>query len=99
MNFAVRARAPSGPVLVAGLLTLVLCAGDAFAQAAPRGAAPTEHQGKRYALVIGNTFYEPPIESLVNPKKDARDMCATLRRVGFEAQCFENIKTRREMEE
>lgn len=66
---------------------------------APRSADPEHHTGKRYALVIGNTAYDPPIEQLVNPKKDSRDMCAALKRLGFEVSCFENVKTRRDLVE
>ena len=66
----------------------------------PRSADQLEqHQGKRFALVIGNTAYEPPIEQLVNPKKDSRDMCAALKRLGFEVACHENLKSRRDMVE
>jgi len=75
------------------------------APAAP-GARPSyqqsdslEYQGKRYALVIGNTSYDPPLEQLVNPKKDSRDMCEALRRMRFEVTCLENLKTRRDMVE
>jgi len=64
----------------------------------PRSSGELEqHQGKRYALVIGNTAYDPPIEQLINPKKDSRDMCAALKRLGFEVSCHENLKTRRDL--
>jgi hypothetical protein len=58
-----------------------------------------EYLGKRYALVIGNTSYEPPLEQLVNPKKDSRDMCDALKRMRFEVSCHENIKSRRDFVE
>ena len=55
-------------------------------------------QEKRLALVIGNSDYKfaPPLE---NPKNDARDMCATLRKLNFEVFCHENQKTKREMKD
>lgn len=80
-------------------------ANPAATAAAPASSYPRssdqleQHQGKRYALVIGNTAYEPPIEQLVNPKKDSRDMCAALKRLGFEVSCHENVKSRRDMVE
>lgn len=72
---------------------------SSYAPPARSGDQLEQHQGKRYALVIGNTAYEPPIEQLVNPKKDSRDMCAALKRLGFEVACVENVKTRRELVE
>jgi len=42
------------------------------------------HSQKRVALVIGNSAYQhaPRLE---NPKKDATDMAAVLKQLGFEA--------------
>lgn len=59
--------------------------------AAPSLAAP-EH---RLALVIGNTRYAGADE-LVNPANDARDMCAALKRLGFETLCHHDVRTRKE---
>jgi hypothetical protein len=47
-------------------------------------AAPTEAQAeRRIALIIGNSVYQNTAE-LRNPKNDAADMAATLRRLEFE---------------
>ncbi len=45
--------------------------------------APAAHAEKRIALVIGNAAYQSTAE-LKNPKNDAIDMAAALRRLGFE---------------
>ena len=58
--------------LVVGLLALVLVLSASVALAAGR-----------VALVVGNSTYAH-IGRLQNPDNDARDMCAALRRLGFE---------------
>ena len=79
---------------------MFLCRGEHCAlRTVARDCQLEQHQGKRYALVIGNTAYDPPIEQLVNPKKDSRDMCGALKRLGFEVSCHENVKSRRDMVE
>jgi Caspase domain len=81
---------------------LFAIAATAFLLGAPqdlRAQATNDGRGNRFALVIGNSSYEPPIEPLANPKKDARDMCAALRRLQFDVQCVDNLRTRREMKE
>jgi hypothetical protein len=56
------------------LLALCLFAG---------AVVPAAHTEKRVALVIGNSAYENTTE-LKNPRNDAADMAAVLRRLGFE---------------
>ncbi len=46
-------------------------------------AAPAAHANKRVALVIGNSAYQHT-PKLDNPKNDAADMTATLKKHGFE---------------
>jgi peptidoglycan/xylan/chitin deacetylase (PgdA/CDA1 family) len=45
--------------------------------------APQPSIGRRVALVIGNSSYRPPAEELANPRNDATDMAAALRKHGF----------------
>lgn len=54
--------------------------------------------GKRYALVIGNSDYKH-LPKLDNPRNDASDMCAALKKLGFEAMCFLNQRSKREMKD
>lgn len=69
---------------LAAILVFVLTA----LLAAPSLAA-TEH---RVALVIGNAHYAGADE-LVNPLHDAQDMCAALKRLGFETMCHNDVGT------
>jgi uncharacterized caspase-like protein len=73
-----------------GFLVALVAAVLALA-AAPLQAAP-EH---RVALVIGNARYAGADE-LVNPQHDAADMCAALKRLGFESHCYTDVKTRKD---
>jgi uncharacterized caspase-like protein len=72
-------------IFVAGVAAALVLA------AAPARAAP-EH---RVALVIGNAHYAGDSE-LVNPLHDADDMCAALKRLGFETLCHNDVKTRKD---
>jgi uncharacterized caspase-like protein len=54
--------------------------------------AEPEH---KVALVIGNSKY-PGESALINPVNDADDMCAALKRLGFETLCHKDLKTRKE---
>ena len=58
------------------LLTAVLLLGAFFA------ADPSAAQGKRIALVVGNSEYKHT-GRLENPKNDAADMAAALKKLGF----------------
>jgi len=53
------------------------------AVAIPKVAATKSSQGRRVALVIGNSAYEN-VPALPNPQKDAAAMAAVLRNIGFE---------------
>ena len=62
-------------------------------------AVPAENPGavmSRKALVIGNSAYRA-LPRLGNPVNDARDICAALERLGFEATCLFDVPTKREM--
>lgn len=56
----------------------------------------TETQGKRIALVIGNSAY--PAQRLTNPQNDAADMAAKLKTLGFEVILLQN-GTKRQMDD
>ncbi|WP_291860514.1 caspase family protein [Bradyrhizobium sp.] len=49
-----------------------------------RAAATAAKQGRRVALVIGNSAYQE-VTALANPRKDADAIAITLRNLGFEA--------------
>lgn len=49
---------------------------------------------RRVALVIGNSRYKNLAE-LPNPKNDAEDVCAALKRLSFEVSCFFDIRDRK----
>lgn len=71
-------------------LGLAACASQPGTPAA--GTAPA-----RVALVIGNAAYEngPP---LVNPTHDGEDMCAALKKLGFQTLCHRNLRSRDEFD-
>lgn len=73
------------------LLTLSLGSGVAHAQrgVAVEGTGP--RPGKRMALAIGNSAYDPSIGKLVNPAHDAEDMAGALRGLGFRVTLKENL--------
>ncbi len=56
---------------------------DRAAAAAARIAVPAPAEGRRVALVVGNSAYAHTTP-LANPANDARDMAAALREVGFQ---------------
>lgn len=64
--------------------------------AAPAAASPGEPG--RVALVIGNANYRA-LPKLPNPRNDAQDMCASLRRLGFAVVCAIDVPTRRALRE
>ncbi|MBI3897479.1 MAG: caspase family protein [Gammaproteobacteria bacterium] len=53
---------------------------------------------QKVALVIGNAEYSAA-ERLINPLNDAADMCASLKRLGYETLCYLNLKNRKEFVE
>jgi tetratricopeptide (TPR) repeat protein len=72
----------------------------------PAVAAPTvapsvvkttaARQGRRVALVIGNSAYRN-VPALVNPQKDAEAIAASLRNIGFESVTLANDVTREKL--
>lgn len=56
--------------------------------AIPAAAAPRLKQGRRVALVIGNSGYVN-VPALPNPERDAAAMAATLRAIGFDVVTLE----------
>jgi uncharacterized caspase-like protein len=71
--------------LVAWLLLLAGC------------RTPIDDGTRRVALVIGNADYEIATP-LANPGNDARDMCAALKKLGFDAACLFNLRDREAMD-
>ncbi|MGD0851364.1 tetratricopeptide repeat protein [Bradyrhizobium sp.] len=53
-------------------------------------------QGRRVALVIGNSAYKN-VPALVNPQKDAAAIAASLRNIGFESVTLANDATREKL--
>jgi hypothetical protein len=64
-----------------GVIWLALGAGDAFAQ-------------RRVALVVGNSEYKDTSIALTNPKSDASDIAATLKKLGFDVLLTLDSSTR-----
>lgn len=85
-----RSRHLASAARVAAALVL---AGLAACAGPKKADAPAE----RVALVIGNSAYRaaPP---LVNPRHDAEDMCAALRRLRFEVRCEMDVPDRAAMD-
>lgn len=56
-------------------------------------AAPAMLGEKRHALVVGNAAYKsvPALENSVN---DSRDVCNALKKVGFQATCATDVRTK-----
>ena len=79
--------------LVLGLFWIALPWADARAQAS--GTIKAE---AKVALVIGNARYAnaPPLR---NPGNDATDMCAALRKLGFEVICKLDLANKREFKD
>lgn len=82
------------------IFVLIMPGGDMAALAAPRskanknaGRALIREQptGKRVALVIGNSDYHDPRDSLPNPTNDASDITIALRKFGFEVIIGKNL--------
>jgi tetratricopeptide (TPR) repeat protein len=59
-------------------------------------AVPAKPQGKRVALVIGNSDYRS-VPVLPNPKRDAATIADALRRTGFQSVTLVNDLTREQM--
>src|ERR1700676_4029812 len=64
------------------LLRLIVAAATAVAAFPIMAAPPASADGKRVALVIGNSAYRN-VQALPNPPNDAGDLAAALNRLGF----------------
>ena len=49
--------------------------------------------GTRHALVVGNADYKFAPQ-LANPSNDSRDICTSLKKLGYQATCAVDVKTR-----
>lgn len=67
-------------------LAVVLCGAAAL-------PLPAQSAAPRVALVIGNAAYQK-IEPLKNPRNDADDVCATLKRLAFRVHCHFDLASR-----
>ena len=63
---------------------------------APSAVAAPQPQGRRVALVIGNSDYRA-VPMLPNPKRDATTVADALRRTGFQSVTLANDLTREQM--
>jgi uncharacterized caspase-like protein len=52
----------------------------------------------RIALVVGNAHYAS-VGPLRNPENDARDMCTSLKQLGFQTQCLVDVANKRDFKE
>ena len=66
--------------------------------AAPAAPAAVASQGRRVALVIGNTAYQK-VSALANPQRDAESVAAALRGIGFEVVTLATDATREKLVE
>jgi hypothetical protein len=71
------------------LLRLIVAAAIAIVAFTIIGAAPVSADGKRVALVIGNSAYRN-VPALPNPPNDAGDLAAALNRLGFAVTLITN---------
>jgi tetratricopeptide (TPR) repeat protein len=62
----------------------------------PHAIQPQPKQGRRVALVIGNSSYKT-VPALPNPEKDAEAIAASLRNVGFDAVTLATDLTREKL--
>lgn len=58
--------------------------------------ATTAKQGRRVALVIGNSAYKT-VPTLINPQRDAEKIAASLRAIGFDSVTLESDATREKL--
>lgn len=75
--------APSKAENATSVPTPAIVASIATKPLAPRAAQTSVAQGRRIALVIGNSAYKN-VAPLANPQKDAAVIAASLRNIGFE---------------
>lgn len=73
------------PALAAGLWF--------FAIPAFSDTIPIAKGEKRHALVVGNAAYKS-VPSLENPVNDSREICNSLTKLGFQATCAADVKTK-----
>lgn len=79
------------------LYFLLVLLGPASAEARAEGNRVIQTDSK-VALVIGNAHYTNALP-LKNPGNDASDMCAALRKLGFEVICKLDVPTKREFKD
>lgn len=83
---------PGGQCFVRWLRRVVPVAGLMLAAAAAMGNTGLP-SGSRHALVVGNAAYKavPALENSVN---DSREVCNSLKKLGFQATCAADVKTK-----
>jgi tetratricopeptide (TPR) repeat protein len=75
---------------------VTVAAAAAVAPSVPASIAAPQPQGRRVALVIGNSEYRA-VPMLPNPKRDAATIADALRRTGFQSVTLANDLTREQM--
>lgn len=64
-----------------------------FAIAGPALAVAANQAEQRHALVVGNAAYKA-VTPLDNPTNDSREICNSLKKLGFQATCASDVKTK-----
>lgn len=64
-----------------------------FAIAGPALAVSANQAEQRHALVVGNAAYKA-VTPLDNPVNDSREICNSLKKLGFQATCASDVKTK-----
>ncbi len=64
-----------------------------FAIAGPVLAVSATQGEQRHALVVGNAAYKS-VPALDNPVNDSREICNSLKKLGFQATCASDVKTK-----
>ena len=62
----------------------------------PHAIEPQPRQGRRVALIIGNSAYKT-VPALLNPEKDAQAIAASLKNIGFDAVTLATDLTREKL--
>jgi hypothetical protein len=84
-----------GKLVFLGFFFLVV---PSWAASSDADQAQLSTSSRKIALVVGNSTYENA-PKLPNALNDANDMCASLRRFGFDTTCKSNISSKRQFKE
>lgn len=76
-----------------GMLKRVFMLLGGLAVALAASANPGPQAERRHALIVGNSSYVS-VPALENPANDSRDVCVSLKKLGFQTTCVTDIKTK-----